>query len=353
MAEGPVASVDDSTRRTDGQAVLDVSEAAPEQWYVTTVCGDLPAEDIHLVLPHEHICTDDRAPTHRDYLDLDWLHVAQQTSDVLSSLKGAGVSLMVDWTAIGLGRNAFFLRDVSRRSGMPIACATGIGNGAIPPSLSRASVDRLAEEFVSEITLGVDHASIRATFIKVTSLDGGPTSDERRVLVAAGIAASETGAALGIHALDAAAFRDALQLVERDTLDLRQVIWSHAEFSSQAEHLEAAARGVCLQFDGVSVSRPAPYAIHEPEETLLNQIAALVEAGYERQVLVSNDAAIVRAPDVRYCGDPHILLERFVPLMVKRFGTAVVDVITRENPIRMFGRRVSPRSRQKLPHEAL
>jgi Predicted metal-dependent hydrolase with the TIM-barrel fold len=333
--------------------VLNASEAAPEQWYVTTVCGDLPAEDVRLVLPHEHICTDDRAPTHRDYLDLDWLQVAQQTNDVLSSLKGVGVSLMVDWTAIGLGRNAFFLRDVSRRSGMPIACATGIGNGAIPPSLSRASVDRLAEEFVSEITLGVDHSSIRATFIKVTSLDGGPTSGERRVLVAAGIAASETGAALGIHALDAAAFRDALKLVERDALDLRQVIWGHAEFSSQAEHLEAAARGVSLQFDGVSVSRPAPYAIHEPEETLLNQIAALVEAGFERQVLVSNDAAIVRAPDVRYSGDPHILLARFVPLMEKRFGTAVVDVITRENPIRMFGRRVSPRSRQQLPHEAL
>jgi phosphotriesterase-related protein len=214
-------------------------------------------------------------------------------------------------------------------------------------------VDQLAEAFVSELTSGVDHSSIRATFIKVTSLDGGPTSAERRVLAAAGVAASETGAALGIHALDAAAFRDALTLVDRDALDLRQVIWSHAEFSSPAEHLEAAARGVSLQFDGVSVSRPAPYAIRDPEETLLNQIGALVDAGFERQVLVSNDAAIVRAPDVRYSGDPHILLSRFVPLMEKRFGAAVVDVITRENPIRMFGRRVSPRSRQKLPHEAL
>lgn len=333
--------------------MLNVSEAAPEQWYVTTVRGDLPAEEIRVVLPHEHICTDDRPPAHRDYLDLDWLQVAQRASEVLSSLHAAGVSLMVDWTAIGLGRNALFLRDVSRRSGMPIACATGIGNGAIPPSLSRRSVDRLAEEFVTEITLGVDHSSIRATFIKVTSRDGGPTSDERRVLAAAGIAASETGAALGIHALDAEAFREALKLVERDLLDPRQIIWAHAEFSSRDEHMEAAAQGVSLQFDGVSVSRPAPYAIDEPEETLLSQIAALVEAGYERQVLVSNDAAIVRAPDIRYSGDPHILLGRFVPLMEKRFGTAVVDVITRENPIRMFGRRVSPRSRQKLPHEAL
>jgi predicted metal-dependent phosphotriesterase family hydrolase len=333
--------------------VLSLSEAAPEQWYVTTVCGDLPAEDIHVVLPHEHICTDDRPPAHRNYLDLDWLHVAEQTSEVLSSLKRAGVSLMVDWTAIGLGRNAFFLRDVSRRSGMPIACATGIGNGAIPPSLSPSSVDRLADEFVSEITSGMNHSSIRATFIKVTSLDGGPTSTERRVLAAAGMAASQTGAALGIHALDAVAFREALTLVERDLLDLRQVIWAHAEFSSRTDHLDAAARGVSLQFDGVSVSRPAPYAIEDPEATLLDQIAALVEAGYERQVLVSNDAAIVRAPDVRYSGDPHVLLARFVPLMEKRFGKAVVDVITRQNPIRMFGRRVSPRSRQKLPHEAL
>jgi phosphotriesterase-related protein len=333
--------------------MVNLSEAAPEQWYVTTVGGDLPAEDIHIVLPHEHICTDDRPPTHRDYLDLDWLQVTQQTSEVLSSLKEAGISLMVDWTAIGLGRNAFFLRDVSRRSGMPIACATGIGNGAIPPSLSRASVDQLAEAFVSELTSGVDHSSIRATFIKETSLDGGPTSAERRVLAAAGVAASETGAALGIHALDAVAFRDALTLVERDALDLRQVIWGHAEFSSPAEHLEAAGRGVSLQFDGVSVSRPAPYAIDEPEETLLKQIGALVEAGYEQQVLVSNDAAIVRAPDVRYSGDPHVLVRRFLPLMEKRFGAAEVDVITRENPIRMYGRRDSPRSRRKLPHEAL
>jgi phosphotriesterase-related protein len=333
--------------------VLSLSEAAPEQWYVTTVCGDLAAEDIQVVLPHEHICTDDRPPGHRDYLDLDWLQVAQRTSEVLSSLKRSGVSLMVDWTAIGLGRNAFFLRDVSRRSGMPIACATGIGNGAIPPSLSCGSIDRLADEFVSEITSGMNHSSIRATFIKVTSLDGGPTSAERRVLSAAGMAASQTGAALGIHALDAVAFRDALTLVARDLLDLRQVIWAHAEFSSRTDHLDAAARGVSLQFDGVSVSRPAPYAIDHPDETLLNQIAALIEAGYERQVLVSNDAAIVRAPDVRYSGDPHVLLERFVPLMEKRFGKAVVDVITRQNPIRLFGRRVSPRSRQKLPHEAL
>jgi predicted metal-dependent phosphotriesterase family hydrolase len=327
--------------------------ADPEQWYVTTVCGDLFAEEIELVLPHEHICVEARDPQHARYLDLDWLEAAQQTSDALAALRRSGVSLIVDWTAIGMGRNAIFLRDVSRRSGMPIACATGIGIGAIPPSLARASVDRLAEEFVSELTLGVDHSSIRATFIKVTSLDGGPTSAERRVLSAAGAAAAETGAALGIHALDAVAFRDALTLVERDALDLRQVIWGHAEFSSAADHLEAAARGVSLQFDGVSVSRPAPYAIDEPEETLLNQIGALVEAGHERQVLVSNDAAIVRAPDVRYSGDPHILLRRFLPLMEKRFGKAVVDVITRENPIRLFGRRVSPRSRRKLPHEAL
>jgi predicted metal-dependent phosphotriesterase family hydrolase len=173
------------------------------------------------------------------------------------------------------------------------------------------------------------------------------------VLVAAGIAASETGAALAIHALDATAIREALNLVARDVLDLRQVIWGHAEFASRADQLEAAARGLTLQFDGVSVARPEPYAIEDPENTLLGQLGALIEAGYERQILISNDASIVRAPDSRYAGDPGILVQRFLPLMEERFGKPMVDVITRENPIRMFGHRVSPRSRQKLPHEPL
>jgi predicted metal-dependent phosphotriesterase family hydrolase len=333
--------------------MLNRDTADPEQWYVTTVCGDLSAEEIELVLPHEHICVEARDPLHPRYLDLDWLDATQRTSDALAGLRRSGVSLIVDWTAIGMGRNALFLRDVSRRSGMAIACATGIGMGALPPSLSRASVDRVAEEFVDELSLGVDHSSIRATFIKVTSLDGGPTSAERRVLVAAGIAASETGAALAIHALDATAIREALNLVARDVLDLRQVIWGHAEFASRADQLEAAARGLTLQFDGVSVARPEPYAIEDPENTLLGQLGALIEAGYERQILVSNDASIVRAPDSRYAGDPGILVQRFLPLMEERFGKPMVDVITRENPIRMFGHRVSPRSRKKLPHEPL
>jgi predicted metal-dependent phosphotriesterase family hydrolase len=333
--------------------MLNRHSADPEQWYVTTVCGDLFAEEIELVLPHEHICVEARDPLHPGYLDLDWLDVTQRTSDALAALRRSGVSLIVDWTAIGMGRNALFLRDVSRRSGMPIACATGIGMGAMPPSLSRGSVDRLAEEFVSEISLGVDHSSIRATFIKVTSLDGGPTSAERRVLLAAGIAASETGAALAIHALDATAIYEALKLVTREALDLRQVIWGHAEFASRADQLEVAARGVTLQFDGVSVARPEPYAIDDPENTLLGQLEALIEAGYEQQILISNDASIVRAPDARYAGDPGILVQSFLPLMEERFGKAIVDVITRENPIRAFGHRVSPRSRKKLPHESL
>jgi predicted metal-dependent phosphotriesterase family hydrolase len=173
------------------------------------------------------------------------------------------------------------------------------------------------------------------------------------VLVAAGIAASETGAALAIHALDATAIREALKLVSRDVLDLRQVIWGHAEFASRADQLEAASRGITLQFDGVSVARPEPYAIDDPENTLLGQLEALIEAGYERQILISNDASIVRAPDSRYAGDPGILVQRFLPLMEERFGKPMVDVITRDNPIRTFGHRVSPRSRKKLPHESL
>lgn len=339
---------------TGASTQVDPSGMATDQWVVNTVTGPVAAFELGIVLAHEHVYVDAHGPAHRNYLSPDWDAASRQAAAALRTLRQAGVGLVVDWTPIGMGRNATFLRHVSHVSGLPIAAATGAGMGALPPALARASVDQLAGIFVDELVAGMDHTAITATFIKVTALDGGPTSAEKRVLAAAAGAAAATGATLGIHALDGAAIRGALAVVRRNQyLDLRQVVWGHAEFASDAERLDAVRDGLTVQLDGVAVSRPAPYTIDQAEQTLLAQIEALASAGYVSQVLVSNDASLVRFPDATYAGDPAALLRDFVPRLRERLGDEVVDDILRWNPVRTFGARVAPRARRRLPHEPL
>ncbi|WP_033296165.1 hypothetical protein [Amycolatopsis jejuensis] len=331
---------------------MNLSAFAPSDWVINTVTGPVAADEVGYVLAHEHVCVDAHGPAHDSYLDVDWEATSRHVVAELGKLRAVGVSLLVDWTAIGMGRNILFLRDVSKRSGVKIAAATGVGAGALPPSLSTATTDELAKVFVDELRSGIENTPVTATFIKVTALDGGPTSAERRVLVAAAQAASMTGAALCVHALDFAAFEQAFRLVSTDLLDPRQIVWGHGEFSSGEEHLTALRWGVNLQFDGMSVQRPEPYALADPEKVLLDQVSALCEAGYGDRVLVSNDASLARLPDPAYSGNAATLITDFVPLMKARLGAEATQQILMKNPLRIFGRRVSARCRRRLPHEA-
>ena len=147
---------------------------------VRTVLGDIPPAALGVTLAHEHLLSDlrcywrpdddpeltlervtlgtvarvRRSPwAARDNLLLDDLAGAAAE---LRAFKAAGGGAVIEVTSNGIGRDLVGLRVLAERTGVHIVGGTGWYIGAShPASLARRDVAELAEEMVTELTLGV------------------------------------------------------------------------------------------------------------------------------------------------------------------------------------------------------
>jgi phosphotriesterase-related protein len=220
-----------------------------------TVTGPVEAGQIRLALPHEHVFVDLRGPADPGYCRVDWDEVRIACTARLIALGELGVDLLLDCTAIGIGRNVALLREVSQASGVRIACATGIYKGFVPPERGEASPEELAQLFVQELTEGTDGTDIRAGFIKLATTETGPTRRETEIHRAGAMAAAATGAAIVLHSPHAAVTRLVLSTLEAEGFDPARLVWAHAHDSTLEENLELAARGMTISFDDVGRRR--------------------------------------------------------------------------------------------------
>ena len=164
-----------------------------ESGVIRTVDGDLQADQLGVILPHEHVICDssvwldaDSARAHpgfadtepelgnlwwmrqfpnsnRSVLRLDDWHLAGRELTAFGRLGGSAV---VDLTSDGLGRNVTALRSIARASGVRIVSGTGFYIGPSHPGwVQRASLDELAAFMAREISEGVADTGIRCGVI--------------------------------------------------------------------------------------------------------------------------------------------------------------------------------------------
>jgi phosphotriesterase-related protein len=303
-----------------------------------TLRGPISGEELGLILPHEHLFTDLRGPATSDYAKADPDHVVRVIGPYINQAQQNGVTALVECSTPGVGRNLLILQRLAESTTIHIIAPTGVyREGFIPHHLLDLEAEVLADIWINELIHGIEGSQIRAGFIKIALSDDGPRPIEVRSLKAAARASRETGAVIASHSTSWEVARRELALLEDEGLELSRFIWVHANLeTNRSSHLEAAKRGAYVELDAVG-------AAWQDQERLLEDVLALIEAGYSSSILLSHDAGWYDPgqPD----GHPvpegirgyTSLIDDFLPALKKKgVSESTIHQITHINPLRAF-----------------
>lgn len=304
---------------------------------IYTIKGPIEIDTLGLILPHEHLFTDLRGPNVPDYARGEPDAVVKVVEPYLAEASACGVTVLVECSTLGVGRNLSVLRSLAEVTPIHIIAPTGVYRDAyIPESLREISEYDLTKLWTRELTEGVEETSIRAGFIKLAMSDDRPTALEIRNLKAAVRASQNTGAVIASHTIGGKVARKEMDVLEEAGLDLHRFIWIHAQTEPDISVLEDAAhRGAYLELDSVG----APY---QSQTELLETTIALIKAGFVDHLLLSHDAGWYNPADRNGLPEEGFrgytsLLKDFIPALLQRGITdEQIRLITVTNPAKAF-----------------
>jgi phosphotriesterase-related protein len=354
---------------------------------VRTVEGDLPAGEIGVVLPHEHVICDSSvwlnaksARAHPEFaaaepelgnlwwmrqfpnsnasvLRLDSREVAARE---LAEFSRRGGGAVVDLTTDGIGRDVVALRAVARMSGVRIIAGTGFYIApAHPPWVQHASVDDLATFMIGEIDEGVNDTGIKCGVIGEIGVSHPIQPTESRVLRAAARAQRPSGAAISVHtaahAGSADSALDVADILQDEGADMTRVVMGHmdAMLHRPGYLRETLARGCMVEFDLFG------HEFFESENDFQSfgdtekcrAVAALVAEGYASQLLLSHDVCYkIQLQAYGGYGYAHLLRNILPRLRLLGVADDALEQMTMRNPRHVFSLE-SPRPGYQPSHD--
>lgn len=292
-----------------------------------TVLGPVPADQLGITLPHEHLLCDlARVTGYRE-------HRLSEVSLAITEARRyreAGGTTLVDLTNHGLGRNPTALRQIARGSGLQIIMGCGwYREPYYEQEVYEKPTNQIADEIVRDITEGVDNTGIQAGIIGEIGCQRHYISPaEERSFRAAARAQKRTGLTISTHATDTPVGLDQLDLLEDEDIDLRRVIVSHCDTYPEPDYHEALAkRGAWVEFDFVR----GGYEWEMEKEARL--VKEFLSRGYLRQLLLSHDVCL-KAHLHAYGGAGYdYILTNFVPRLLETgLSNEQIHILTVENP---------------------
>lgn len=342
---------------------------SPMSGQAQTVLGPVPAAELGVTLPHEHLLIDFRfmyrepagASGRRlglEPLRLENLYEARydftRSLDNLTLLDEAvaveealryrfeGGRTIVDATSNGLARDPQALQRISRATGLHVVMGAGYYVGpSHPPDMDARTEDAITREIVRDVTEGVADTGVRAGLVGEIGCSWPWTPNERKSVRAAAQAARATGAPLMIHPGRHEQAPEAhLEEIRKTGLDLGRVIMCHVDrtVSDPARLLAIAATGCYLEYDlfGMECSHYPMSDFELPSDAeRMRQILWLIEQGHTRQILMSHDVCL-KIMLTRWGGHgwAHIL-RRIVPRLRKKgLGDEAIQTLIAANPAR-------------------
>ena len=301
---------------------------------ITTVLGDRdPALISGSALAHEHLHIDLSHEEDPDGYVRDPAAVVEELSDAREAF---GLGLVVELTCQGMGREATVLKRLSEESRVEVVCATGFYYERFhPPYVEDASTDGLAERLVHEIRDGVDDGEVRPGVIGEVGSHGPEMSPaEERCFRAAARAALATGLPVSTHAHLGIGAAGQLDLLQDEGLPAERICLGHQDLTDDpAQHRRLAEAGAYVAFDTVGKTS------YQTDEVRLRLVLALLDAGYEERILLSND--ISRESYMRGRGGVGYshLFRSFLPALRKvGVDERTVKTMVEENPKRFLTR---------------
>ncbi|MFE7445368.1 phosphotriesterase [Streptomyces chartreusis] len=294
---------------------------------VRTVLGDVRPEELGVCDAHDHLfLSSPRLPGQE-------LNDASAARAELDAFRAAGGSAVVQWTPYGMGRRAADLPPLSRAAGVQLVCATGLHQAAhYAPELLDEVRGKLADVFVSELTVGIGTSGVRAGIVKVAGGFHALDAHARWAMTAAAEAHRATDAPIAVHLEAGTGALDVLDLLCGELgVPPHRVILGHLNRSPDlVVHREAASSGCWLAFDGPS------RAHHATDWRMPDAVLALAEAGFGHRLLLGGDTVVAGARSVDGGPGMPYLLRRVRPRLVLALGEELVERVLVDNPGRAF-----------------
>jgi phosphotriesterase-related protein len=253
---------------------------------VPTVQGVIDADDLGLVLAHEHVRFRDEAvatqwPENYDEdLELDAALVA------VGAAKLKGVRTIVDPTAMFGGRDVRFMKRVADQTGMQIVACTGIYSyDYLPHYFENRDVNEMADHFISDIEGGIQGTDVKAGFLKCAADAAGVTENVEKIHRAVARASVQTGAPIMAHSMPAMGTGPRqVEIFEQEGVDLARVQIAHCGDTEDLDYIEALlARGVYAGLDRYGLE------MYLPMDRRNATTAELLRRGHAEQLIISQD----------------------------------------------------------------
>jgi phosphotriesterase-related protein len=300
-----------------------------------TTLGPLRADELGLILPHEHIFVDLRTPDQPGYAQAEAADVLGLMAPEIARAQAVGVTALVECSAVGVGRRADILKVVSAATGLPLVVPTGIYREPWVPAWAHAAAEpELYTWMRGELEGDIKQTGVRAGWIKLSAGDDGLTACETKILRAAARAGAATGAVIGSHTIRGRVVADQLDVLEQAGYTPARFIWIHAQVEPDfALNLAMARRGAWIEYDALG----SP----EADDLIFDRVLKMLAAGFGAQVLLSHDRGWYD-PAQPGGGTPRPftpLSEHFLPrLRAAGVDDATLAQLTRHNPFRAFAR---------------
>ncbi len=308
---------------------------------IQTVLGPIPSAELGRALVHEHLLVDFVGASRISRSRYDADEAFRVLLPYLLEVRQAGFRSFFECTPMYLGRDPLLWRRLSEASEVHIVTNTGLYAAGsregepepfLPAWAHELSPAELAGGWLKEWYEGIEGTGIRPGFIKIGVTPGGtlrPVAE--RIVRAAALTSRRSGLAIACHTVEGSSARRILDLLAEEQVPAHRYIYVHAQGEpDRSHHLAVAGRGAWISVDGVS-----PGTLERDLDLVLD----LLEAGYERQILISQDAGWYRPGEpgggqIRGFTD---LVRQFLPaLRARGVPEATIDHLLVHNPRRAF-----------------
>jgi phosphotriesterase-related protein len=337
---------------------------------VMTVRGPVSADSLGITLPHEHLFIDlrnqftefenpeKRRISHKklhvgnlgvvrrnpyaikDNLLLDDLEVTVAEVGTFAALGGKTI---VDCTSIGIHRDPEKLYEVARRTGLNVIAGCGYyTHDTHPAEMDQWSAEKIADDIVSDLTVGIDGTGIKAGVIGEIGTSEPIHPNEKKSLLAATLAFRQMPVAIYVHIYPwGKAGLEAADLLVEQGVNPAKIVICHSDVELDLEYIRALLkRGVFVEFDNFAkeftinpADRGFAGGVFVRDIDRVRAIKEILDWGYEEQILVTNDICL-KCILHHYggWGYDHVL-RNVVPMMLDEgISRETIDRILNDNP---------------------
>ena len=339
---------------------------------IITVNSEIKKEDLGITLPHEHLFSDisfcyksaeeiDRKELGKQKVGLNNLYLVRRNPYIIKDnlilfgedlitfevlvFKKAGGNTIVDQTNIGIGRSPIAIRNISNITGINIVMGCGYYmNSTLPDYILKKSESDLVKDMVKEIYYGVGNTNIRPGVIGEIGM--GPVIEDwdEKLLKIVTKVQKESDLPIFVHilAVPVAGFTGKLQghkvidILEKNGANLERVVICHVDAQIDLAYIKKiVSSGAYAEFDHFDKEFYVESSDFFMDRDIdrINAIRTLVEDGYIKRILISQDVCL-KTNLISYSGGGYAhILNNIVPIMLKRgISKESINTIMIENP---------------------